>query len=177
METEKEMMLREGNVSLILDSYNDIFSDFDPRPSSERSLSQDFLEECNRASRDQHGITELRLMVPRHKKDTREEMKIKTRLIEHFQKHFHEKEEEIRRIKRTGIIWTIFGAIILAAIILLMINSGEQNWTSLLAILEIPCWFLMWEGMGKIFFDSKEIEPELQSVSYTHLTLPTNREV
>jgi len=160
METEREMTLREGNVSLILDSYVDIFSDFDPRPFSERSLSQDFLEECKRAARDQHGITELRLMIPRHKKDPREEMKIKTRLLEHFQKHFHEKEEEMRKIKRTGIIWVLLGAVILSVIILLMINAGEKSWISLLAILEIPCWFLVWEGMGKIFLTAEEKFPE-----------------
>ena len=36
---------KEGNVSLVLESYNDIFSDFDPRNYSERALSDDFLIE------------------------------------------------------------------------------------------------------------------------------------
>ena len=49
---EREVSLREGNISLILDSYNDMFSDFDPRSFSERALSDDFLSECKRAARD-----------------------------------------------------------------------------------------------------------------------------
>ena len=43
---EKNTALKEGNISLILDSYDDIFSDFDQRDFSERSLSDDFLIEC-----------------------------------------------------------------------------------------------------------------------------------
>ena len=39
---EKNTALKEGNISLILDSYDDIFSDFDPRDFSERSLNWGF---------------------------------------------------------------------------------------------------------------------------------------
>ncbi|MBI2151367.1 hypothetical protein HYU21_01420, partial [Candidatus Woesearchaeota archaeon] len=38
-----EFEVREGNISLVLDSYDDIFSDFDPRDYSEKALSEDFL--------------------------------------------------------------------------------------------------------------------------------------
>ena len=38
------------DIPLVLDSYDDIFSDFDPRPYSERAMSGDFLLECKKAS-------------------------------------------------------------------------------------------------------------------------------
>ena len=40
---EREVELREGNISLVLDSYDDLFSDFDPRDYSQKALSDDFL--------------------------------------------------------------------------------------------------------------------------------------
>ena len=85
---EKEVEIKEGNISLILESYNDIFSSFDPRPSSERALSDDFLIECKRSARDKEGVFELRLLLPPHKRNTNEEAMIKKRLKDHFKKHF-----------------------------------------------------------------------------------------
>src|SRR3989344_8520573 len=86
--------LREGNISLILDSYDDIFSDFDPRDYSEKSLSDDFLVECKKAAIDKNDKLELRFLVPKQKRNLIEEVLIKKRLKEHFQKHFKEKKEE-----------------------------------------------------------------------------------
>lgn len=61
-------IFRQGNISLILDSYDDIFSDFDPRPFSEKALSDDFLVECKRAARDKdRSVVELKLLVPTKK--------------------------------------------------------------------------------------------------------------
>ena len=46
-----ERHAKNGNISLILESYTDIFSDFDPRPYDQRTLSDDFLLECKKAVR------------------------------------------------------------------------------------------------------------------------------
>ena len=54
-----------GAVSLWLDTYEDIFSDFDPHPFGQRALSEDFLAEAKRAVRDRRDeVPELRLLVP-----------------------------------------------------------------------------------------------------------------
>lgn len=88
-------VLMQKNISLILDSYDDIFSDFDPRPYSEKALSDDFLSECRKASRDKKDDeVELRLLVPAQKREINDETKIKRRLKDHFQKHFNEKSNE-----------------------------------------------------------------------------------
>ena len=83
---------REGNISLILDSYDDIFSDFDPRSYSEKALSDDFLEECKKAAKDKEERPELRLLVQKNKRDYKDEIRIKKRLREHFQRHYKELE-------------------------------------------------------------------------------------
>ena len=54
-----------GAVSLWLDTYEDIFSDFDPHPYGQRALSEDFLAEARRAVRDRRDeVPELRFLVP-----------------------------------------------------------------------------------------------------------------
>ena len=97
--------LREGNISLILDSYDDLFSDFDPRPYAQRALSDDFLVECKKASVVKKSKIELRLMAPKHKRNHFDEVKIKKRLKEHFHKHFKNEENKIRKIRVNGLFW------------------------------------------------------------------------
>ena len=60
--------MRKNVVSLSLNGYNDLFSYFDPRTYSQRTLSDDFLVEAKHALRDrnQAGL-ELNLLVPADK--------------------------------------------------------------------------------------------------------------
>lgn len=157
--TEK---IKEANISLIINNYNDIFSSFDPRQYGERALSDDFLQECRRAARDKEEKLELRILVPKAERNLKEEWKIKKRLRDHFAHHFSIKEKEMAKIKREGIIWSFSGVFILLGVLLGIFRLENTIIGTVLPILEVPCWFLIWEGMGKIFFDSREIEPEYE---------------
>ncbi|MFA6088836.1 MAG: hypothetical protein WC755_03150 [Candidatus Woesearchaeota archaeon] len=154
-------MLREGNVSLILDSYDDLFSDFDPRHYSEKALSDDFLMECRKATRDkiQENGLELRLLVPKEKRNLADEETIKRRLKNHFEKHFHEKQREHKEKKKRGIMWIILGAIFLTFSALLLKKEGLV-FSLLFVILDPAGWFTMWTGFDLLFFDVKETQPE-----------------
>lgn len=158
--------LKRANISLILDSYNDIFSTFDPRPYHEKALSIDFIEECERAARDK-GVEgfELLLSVPSSKRNLNDEVRIKNRLREHFHKHSIEKEHLIKKIKRNGLKYILVGSI------LLIVNSALHTYfehllsgnflLNLISLLAEPAsWFSFWEGLGKIFLDTEEKEPE-----------------
>ncbi len=156
---KEEVGLREGNISLILDSYDDIFSDFDPRPYNIKALSDDFLLECKKASVDKDKELELRFLVPRNKRKTNEEYEIRKRLRNHFQKHFKEKENEIRGIKKNGLIWFFLGAIVMFASTFFYELTGLLF--KFLFITSQPAgWFFFWEGLGKIFIESKKKKPD-----------------
>ena len=72
-ELAKQELLAQGSISLLLDSYDDIFSDFDPRPFTHRAVSDDFLIEAKRAALDKDGTLELRFLIPRqHRKSDTE---------------------------------------------------------------------------------------------------------
>lgn len=153
--------IRQGNISLILESYNDIFSGFDPRPYSERALSDDFLTECNKAARDKDEVGfELILSVPSKLRDLNDESKIKKRLKNHFHKHYLEKENEIKKLKKEGISWIVIGSILLLFATLLRTYHPSFITNLILVISEPSGWFSFWEGLGKIFITSKEKEPE-----------------
>jgi len=162
-ETQKEQkeILKQSNISLILDSYDDIFSSFDARPYSEKALSVDFLAECKNAVRDKGEFEiEMRLLMPKDKRNLKDESTIKKRLKSHFGKHFLEKEREIVKVKKEGFIWVLIGAMILLGIILVSFKFAEELFASFIVLLEVPSWFLMWEGMAKIFIDTRKMEPD-----------------
>jgi hypothetical protein len=156
-----EYTVREGNISLILDSYDDIFSDFDPRSYSERSLSDDFLAECKKVARDKGEELELRIMVPRRLRNVREEIKIKKRLKSHFHKHYLEKKEEIKCIKREGATWFVIGSMLM--IISTALYGKEDFLFKLLEVMLVPAaWFMFWEGLDKIFVSSRDKKPDYE---------------
>lgn len=156
-------IFRERNISLILEGYNDIFSDFDPRSFSERALSDDFLLECKRAAIDKadHGI-EIILSVPKTIRNSTDEAKIKQRMKEHFHKHYLKKEKEMKKIKKEGVVWVLIGAIFLSIILYGLVSFESVLLNSFFTILEVPSWFIMWEGMNKILLESRKDESEFR---------------
>lgn len=157
--TEK---IKEANISLIINDYLDIFSSFDPRSYLEKALSTDFLDECKRAARDKNEALELRILVPKTKRSVKEEWKIKKRLRDHFAHHFLMQENEIGGIKKEGILWTTFGLLLLAGVLFSLLELENTIWGSFLILLEVPSWFLIWEGMAKVFLTAREKTPEYE---------------
>lgn len=163
---EETRLLKQGNISLILNSYNDLFSDFDPRPTTERGLSEDFLDECRRAVRDKSSKevgTELRILVPKNRRNSLEESLIKRRLKEHFTKHFYEKKKEVNRIKLEGWMWFFIGLVISIISALLLGVYEERFIFKILLVMSEPAgWFFFWEGLDKVFITAKEKKPEYE---------------
>lgn len=152
---------REGNISLILDSYHDLFSDFDPRPYSIKALSDDFILECRKAAVVKKNKIELRFLIPKNRRNYQDEIKIKKRLKEYFHKHFKEEEAQISKIKREGIVWFILGALVMSTGPFLL-NLHGFFYKLLMIMIEPAGWFFFWEGLGKFFIDSKKILPEYE---------------
>jgi hypothetical protein len=147
-----------SNIPLILNSYEDIFSSFDPRPFSERALSDDFLIECKKAARDkgEFGV-ELVLSMPKDKRDLNSEFHIKKRLKEHFHKHFLEKENDIKKIKKEGFLWILIGMLgVVIAILIRAFKASTLTDSIVEPVLVIPGWFMIWEGLTKILVHSRE---------------------
>ncbi len=162
LEDKNSLDIKQANISLILDSYNEIFSDFDPRSYSQRALSDDFLSECKRAAREKTvGNFELRLLFPKKIRNVKYEEVIKKRLKEHFKKHLEIESKNILKIKREGFKWFLIGTLIMVLDTLLVAYTTKNFFFNfLIVILEPAGWFSFWEGLGKIFIHSKDKFPE-----------------
>jgi hypothetical protein len=159
-----ESTLMETNISLVVKSYGEMFSDFDARDYEKKSLSVDFLGECKRAARDKENKLELRLMIPREKRNTKYEMVIKNRLKEHFQRHRDLLEKERKKIFNQGLFFIAFGVLfmVVAAYILYYYATHSFVKELLVVLLEPGGWFLFWQVLDLIIFKSKEVSPDLE---------------
>jgi hypothetical protein len=157
IETKKEEDLEggiKGEISFVLDSYDDLFSDFDPRPYNVRALSDDFLLESKKAVVVKDKAIELRFLVLKQKRNSFYERIIKKRLKEYFQKHFKEKKREINAERKVGFFWFLLGAIVM--ILSPLLESFTSYFVKVLSIMAEPAaWFFFWEGLDKIFISSK----------------------
>jgi hypothetical protein len=160
-EQSDEVLMREGNISLILDSYDDIFSDFDPRPYAQKTLSDDFLLECKKAASDKEKEIELRLLAPKHRRKPEDEKEIRKRLKNHFQKHYLEKQQEQKKMRMWGIMASLLGALLILIATLLYEHKGFL-FNLLVVLFEPAGWFTIWVGMEKIFIDPKEKVPDIK---------------
>jgi hypothetical protein len=163
-QSEKHKLLHASEISLMLDTYDDIFSDFDPRPYSQRAISEDFRAELKRATRYlPSGAIELKLMMPNKARSPEKEKLIKKRLHEHFKTHFGYVTDEIRNLHIAGASIAIIGfAIMISAIFIGDLNLGQRLTSAILVILEPAGWFTMWFGFDKIFYiaGSKKLDLE-----------------
>lgn len=156
-EAQKEL-LRLSELSLQIDTYDDIFSDFDPRPFSQRAVSDDFLQEARRASRDKaSGSFLLQFMMPKERRSIAEEQLIKRRLKEHFKKHYLEMVREVAGVRREG------SMLIATGVIVALIGGyvgllAEQSFFAHvgLIILEPASWFCIWTGFDRIIFNWRD---------------------
>ena len=152
------------DISIWLDNYDDIFSDFDPRPYSERVLSDDFLTEVRKVCKEkEEGINEFHLLLPPNKRSSETETIIVKRLQAHFKKNYHQYKQynQIRRKKVSFILFTGM-ALMLWASYLSSLNSRNLLLNALLITIEPSGWFLAWYGLDEIFYKSKERKNELQ---------------
>ncbi len=151
-------------ISMQLERYSNIFSDFDAQPYPSRTLSVDFIDELKRAARDKRGgEIELILHIPKQEWNEPHNTAIKERLTTHFKKYYHLFWEEKRRILRIGISMVVMGILCMVAATLIEFKDPSRNlYTSFLIVfLEPAAWFLLWEGMDQIIFNSRHMSEDL----------------
>lgn len=159
-----EVKLETDEISLRLEQYDDIFSDFDIRPYSSRALSVDFLEEIKRAALDKDdGGVEVFLHMPKKLRDKKNESIIAERLVAHFRKHYHLALEQKKKVKRMGFLMIFFGVVSMFLATFVMYKNPGHNflYSFLVIFLEPAAWFLWWEGADQIIFTAKKLDPQL----------------
>lgn len=172
MRTKKEWVIKERieslnkniehHIPLWLANYPDLFSIFDSRPFSIRAISDDFLQELKRASRDKpNEKLEVELFIPKNNRDLFKEKVIRKRLSDHFKKHSERLRKENKNILIQGLLFVFFGIIALLIATYFLTHLEETFLINfLIVVLEPGGWFLFWEGLNLIIFDSKRLSAD-----------------
>ncbi len=148
-------------MSLWLDTYEDIFSDFDPHPFGQRALSEDFLVEAKRAVRDRRDeVPELRLLVPTRIRNLDDETTIRKRLRDHFRRHADRLARERRRAIWVSVAIAAAGFAVMTASALLRRQPETVTRTVLHVLLEPAGWFAVWFGLDQLFYGTRELARE-----------------
>ncbi|MEM4326977.1 MAG: hypothetical protein QXZ13_02295 [Candidatus Diapherotrites archaeon] len=160
---EESKIQTSYEVSFKIDDYDFIFSDFDARHYSQRSISDDFLITAKKAiTGKEHENIEVKFLIKKDKRSTAIEEIIKKRLHDHFKKHEKTLEKELNEIRNKGIALTIIGiGLMITATQLRFFDLDKIFWYSILiAIIEPAGWFAMWFGLDHFFYLNKDKKKE-----------------
>lgn len=155
----KEVSYSAEDILLVINSYEDIFSAFDPRPYSQKALSGDFLNECKKISEEKIKVN-LRFLIPKKERNVKDETKIKRRLKEHFKRHTKIRKKKIFGALFNGFFWFVLGCVMMVLCAFFLDYKGAFWFNIIITIASPAGWFFMWEGLRKILIDSKEYVPD-----------------
>ena len=142
-------------VQIALDTYDDIFSDFDPSPIERRILSDDFLSELRRRYAEREGGEFLvTLSIPKALRNLKMEALIKKRIKGYFQGRLKELEKKKKERLQNGLVRIIFGLVFS----LLLFVSPEIGSFPLIASIPVLMWYFFWSGFEYVFEASSRIE-------------------
>lgn len=161
--TPEERLLRLSELSVWLDCYDDIFSDFDPRPYQERALSDDFLAMARKEIlKKTGGELELTFLLPRGMRDRKTEKLVKERLRGHFTRHTARIRGEIAGLRRRGGLMCLASFAMLFFAAYLPELAFPVALTRFLTVLCNPAgWYLVFSGLDYIFARAAQQRPEL----------------
>jgi len=151
-DAEKQRLLQLSEISIILDTYDDIFSDFDPRPYAVRELSDDFLDEVKKAARHKGSKVELKVMMPKTLRKPEEEMIIKKRVKAHYRASGEQINKDLLKVRQKGGLFVLVGVVILTLVVLMLsIIPAGLTQTFFLFLFEPAGWFTVWNGFDLLF--------------------------
>lgn len=157
--------LAKSSVSIHVDDYEFIFSDFDPRPFQKRALSEDFLREAKRFAVETRSgsALELSILLPSSSRKPEIEAIVKKRLREHFRNSLLEVKREHDWIVNRGSLMVLagFAMTLGAAAIAYYLGESSFLFVLLFVILEPAGWFTFWTGLDQLFYQAREAKPNL----------------
>ena len=155
--------MTKNDISIWLDTYDDIFSDFDFRLYSEKALSDDFLKEVGKfCNEKEEKVNEVKLFLPADKRNSDDEKIISDRLTFYFKKSQNLLHSQSHNLWIKGISFALIGSILmLIASYISSLQSKHFLLNSLLVFFEPSGWFLVWAGLDIMFYTASKNKKEL----------------
>jgi hypothetical protein len=152
------------DFSIALDDYDDIFSDFDPRPYNRRELSGDFLKEVEKRDLEAGGEKiDVLLFLPKALRNPKSEELILKRVKEHYAAEIKQVSKKVQSRRNWGIVMT-FGGLALLLVEAYVVTTPEYAAVrNLFTALLVPLgWFTMWTGLDRIVLDPQDDRRRLE---------------
>lgn len=142
-------------IAIALDTYDDLFSDFDIRGYGERAISKDFLDELRIRLRRLGAKTgfDIVFLVPRKLRNAEAEALIADRLRAFFDERRKHYLGEARKAKRNSLLFVLAGLLFSFAANFLV--ERYNVFPMFRDFLLIPAWFFVWSGL-ELFLSGRE---------------------
>jgi len=152
-----------SEISIWLDSYDEIFSDFDPRPYPKRTISDDFILQIRKVTKDRYDKKMmLKLLLPEHLRNSQDEEIISYRLHDYFELNKVQFQKEKRKTNLKGLLLTIIGIVLMMIAGYISLLKSDAYYLHLLFILFEPAgWFILWMGLDHLVYYPGNTKKEL----------------
>ncbi len=147
-------------VQIAIDTYDDLFSDFDIRDYRERFFSNDFLGELKmRTNRplDAKPLA-IKLVIPSDERDEDSEAIILERIRDFFAMRLERNKSKKRASLITAVKFEAIGLIFMLAANLLSRFTADF----LRDFLLIPSWFFVWSGLEKYMYNIRNLDKKIR---------------
>ncbi len=132
---------------IALDSYDDLFSDFDPSPYERRLLSEDLFKELYRRHNETpKGELMLTFTLPGSMRSDKIETLARKRIREHFRERLRKVERDIREARKNGIVRIVIGVFFEA----LMLSFLTLSNAAAISSFSVLSWYLIWSGLERL---------------------------
>ena len=178
MNTSKKIEQRVRDlkeIAIVIDTWDDIFSDFDPRPLNQRTVSSDFADELKKRYREtRKGDFTITIYAPQALQNSESERMVFQRLKKHFRLIFLQKKKDLIRRRIRGFIFVCIGISSLSFLTLATYFKFLSKLAiEIAAIILMPLgWFGFWEGLSKLidtspaFIQEEKLFEKLSKASY-----------
>ena len=149
-------------ISLWLDSYDEIYSDFDSRQYIKRRISEDFLHELRLELKYiETNVQQLNLFIPSSFRNKELEVLIAPSLLAYFTKLYEFHQAKFKTKTKNGLYYLLFGIILMFLNSFLVYHLASNFIVKVLNLLFEPAsWFLIWLGFDVLFYDLKALKIE-----------------
>ncbi|MFZ5630344.1 MAG: hypothetical protein ACOY5B_14535 [Spirochaetota bacterium] len=160
----QKLLSHSSHVGLAIDEYDDLFSDFDPRPFPERELSEDFLTELRRFFYHKSPeYLDIVLLIPAKRRHNRDEEVVKKRLHIYFQKKYRETQKGLKHATLWNLLRVLLAMSIMIVTGFLAVHAGQVLWRNILKVmLEPASWWLFWTSIDNLMATRRKVHDELQ---------------
>jgi hypothetical protein len=135
------------STQIALDTYDDIFSDFDPLPYETRILSDDFLNELGKRYAETHkGELIVIFTIPKGARSEKVENIVKKRVKDYFKARHAKAKKLVDEDQKKGFLRV--GVAIISYLPIIIFS--EPVLSHIAPLLSVLAWYFLWTGLDKL---------------------------